>query len=114
MIRIYHNPRCSKSREGLAILTESGKEFEVIKYMENVPTKEELKSIIQILGISALQLVRKNEPIWKERYLGKSLSEEDIITAMVQNPKLIERPIVIQNNKGTIGRPPEKIKAFLR
>lgn len=114
MIKIYHNPKCSKSREGLAILTESGKEFEVVKYLEDIPTKEELKSILQILGIPALQLVRKNEAIWKERYLGKSLSEEEIITALVQNPKLIERPIVIKDGKGTIGRPPEKIKALLQ
>ena len=114
MIKIYHNPKCSKSREGLAILTESGKEFEVVKYLEDIPTKEELKSILQILGIPALQLVRKNEAIWKERYLGKSLSEEEIITALVQNPKLIERPIVIRNNQGAIGRPPEKIKALLQ
>lgn len=114
MIKIYHNPRCSKSREGLAILTESGKKFEIIKYLENVPTKEELSDIIKTLDISALQLVRKNEAIWKEQYMGKSLSEEDIIKALVQNPKLIERPIVILNDNGVIGRPPEKIKALIQ
>jgi len=114
MIKIYHNPRCSKSREGLALLTDSGKEFEIIKYLEDVPTKEELRDILGILGISALQLVRKNEPIWKERYHGKSLSEDEIITAMVQDPRLIERPIVIHNNRGTIGRPTEKIRILLQ
>lgn len=98
----------------MAILTESGKEFEIIEYLKDVPTEEELKGIIQLLGISAIQLVRKNEPVWKELYSGKNLSEEEIIMAMVQNPKLIERPIVIQNNQGTIGRPPEKIKALLQ
>lgn len=114
MIKIYHNPRCSKSREGLAILTESGKEFEVVHYLKDVPSEAELKSILRILEIPALQLVRKNEPIWKKRYQGKSLSEADIISALVQNPKLLERPIVIRNNKGTIGRPPEKIKALIQ
>jgi arsenate reductase len=82
--------------------------------LEDVPTKEELTAIIKALDISALQLVRKNETIWKEQYMGKSLSEEDIIKALVQNPKLIERPIVILNDNGVIGRPPEKIKALIQ
>lgn len=114
MIKIYHNPRCSKSREGLAILTESGKDFKIVKYLEDIPTEKELKAIIEVLDIPALQLIRKNEAIWKERYLGKSLSEEDLITAMVQHPQLIERPIVILNDNGVIGRPPEKIKALIQ
>lgn len=114
MIKIYHNPKCSKSRDGLAVLQESGKEFEIIKYLEDIPTKKELKAIIKILDIPAHQLVRKNEPIWKEQYLGKNLSEEEVVTAMVENPKLIERPIVILKDQGTIGRPVEKITALLQ
>lgn len=113
MIKIYHNPRCKKSREGLAILENSGKEFEVVKYLEDVPSEKELTEIIKLLGIEPIQLVRKTEKIWKENYKGKELSDSEIIKAMVQNPKLIERPIVINRNKALIGRPPENILELL-
>lgn len=109
MIQIYHNNRCSKSRCGLKILEDSGKEFQVVKYLEDIPTTEELKSIIKLLGISPIDLVRKNEAIWKEHYKGKNLTDNEIIAAMACNPKLIERPIVINGNKAVIGRPPESI-----
>lgn len=109
MIKIYHNPRCRKSREGLVILENSGKEFEIIKYLEDAPTEKELAKIINLLGIKPIELIRKNEQIWKENYKNKSLSDREIIIAMVQNPKLIERPIVIKNDKAVIGRPPETI-----
>ena len=109
MIKIYHNNRCSKSRQGLQILEETGKKFEVIKYLENVPTAQELKNIINLLGISPMELIRKNETIWKENYKNKTLSDNELIEAMVNNPKLIERPIIINGNKAVIGRPPEKI-----
>ena len=113
MITIYHNNRCSKSRQGLALLEESGKDFEVIKYLENTPNENELKNIIELLGILPIELVRKNEVIWKENYKDKDLTDSEIIKAMVENPKLIERPIVINGNKAVIGRPPEKIKDIL-
>ena len=113
MIKIYHNPRCRKSREGLTILENSGKEFEIIKYLDNIPSEKELKEIIKLLDISPIQLVRKNEQIWKEEYKGKDLDDNKIIEAMAKNPKLIERPIVINNNKAVIGRPPEHIKTIL-
>ena len=113
MIKIYHNPRCRKSREGLQLLENSGKEFEIVKYLDNAPSKEELTSIIELLDISPIQLVRKNEKIWKENYKGKELSDDNIIEAMVQNPKLIERPIIINNNKAVIARPAESIFEIL-
>lgn len=113
MIKIYHNSRCRKSREGLQILEESGKQFEIIKYLENVPTKIELENIIELLGIAPIELVRKNEAIWKEQFKNKELTDDDIINAMIANPKLIERPIVINGNLATIGRPPIKIKEIL-
>lgn len=113
MIKIYHNPRCRKSREGLELLKKSGKDFEVVKYLENIPTKEELRSVLSCLGISPENLVRKNEAIWKENYRGKLLSDEEILEAMVLYPKLIERPIVIKGNKAIIGRPPESINEIL-
>lgn len=106
---IYHNPRCRKSREGLAILENSGKEFEIVKYLEDVPTEEDLSEIIKMLDISPIQLIRKTEKTWKEEYKGKELSDSEIIKAMVQNPKLIERPIVINKNKAVIGRPSSTI-----
>ena len=109
MIKIYHNNRCSKSRNGLQIVEQSGKPFEVVKYLEDVPSGKELKAIIKLLGIKPIDLVRKNEAIWKADYKGKDLSDAEIIKAMVENPKLIERPIVINGNKAVIGRPPETI-----
>tara|TARA_B110000503_G_scaffold120892_1_gene183965 strand:- start:789 stop:1130 length:342 start_codon:yes stop_codon:yes gene_type:complete len=113
MIKIYHNPRCSKSREGLAVLENSKKEFEIVKYLDAVPSKEELTEIIRLLDISPMLLVRKNEKIWKENFKGKELSDAEIIIAMVQNPKLIERPIIINNKKAIIGRPSESILTII-
>ena len=113
MIKIYHNPRCRKSREGLEILEKSGKDFEVIKYLEEVPSKDELRSVLSSLGITPEKLVRKNEAIWKENYRGKLLSDEEIIDAMILHPKLIERPIVVNGTKAVIGRPPESISKIL-
>ncbi len=113
MIKIYHNPRCSKSRQGVAILEEANKEFEIVKYLETIPSEKELKEIIKMLGISPIQLVRKTEKVWKENFKGKELSDTEIVKAMVENPKLIERPIVINDNKAVVGRPPEEIKNII-
>jgi len=113
MISIYHNPRCRKSREGLTILENSGKEFEIIYYLDAIPSEKKLTEIIHFLGIPPIQLVRKNEKIWKENFKGKEISDAQIIKAMVENPKLIERPIVINNRKAVIGRPPENIITIL-
>lgn len=109
MIKIYHNNRCSKSRCGVELLENSGKEYEIVKYLETIPSVDELKNIITLLGITPLQLVRKNEAIWKEKYKGKELNDADIILAMTENPKLIERPIIINGTKAVIGRPAEAI-----
>jgi arsenate reductase len=109
MIKLYHNPRCRKSREGLEILEKSGKKFEIIKYLDEIPSEKELLEIIKLLNISPIDLVRKNEKIWKENYKGTKLSENEIIHMMVENPKLIERPIVVNKTKAAIGRPPENI-----
>ena len=111
-MKIYHNPRCSKSREGLGILQTANVDIDIINYIKNPVSSEELKDILVKLGIPAIDLVRKNEVIWKENYKGKSLSEEEIIEAMTAFPKLIERPIVVKGNKAVIGRPPEKIKSL--
>lgn len=113
MIQILHNARCGKSRDCLAFLTESGKEFKVIKYLETVPTFEELKEIISKLGIKPIDLVRKKEPIWLENFKNKTLSDTEVIEAMIANPILIERPIVINGEKAVIARPMENAKSIL-
>ena len=113
MIKIYHNSRCRKSREGLQILEDSGKDFEIINYLEDVPSEKELQNIIKMLNIKPIDLVRKNEAIWKDQYKNKQLSDTEIISAMHKNPKLIERPIVVNNLKAIVGRPPENIKKII-
>ena len=112
-MKIYHNPRCSKSRQGLAILEEAKIEFETIKYLDTPISEIEIQEIINLLGIEPIALVRKNETIWKENFKGKELSNSEIIKVMAENPKLIERPIVIHNGKAVIGRPPELIKNII-
>lgn len=113
MIQIYHNSRCTKSRECLAFLENSGKEYEVVKYLENVPTFEELSTIITKLGIQPIELVRRKEKIWIENFKDKTLSNNQIIGAMVLNPILIERPIVINGDKAVIARPLENAATIL-
>ena len=114
MIKIYHNPRCSKSRQGLSILEESGKDFEIVKYLEDELTPKDLETIISKLGIKPIDLIRKNEAIWKSDYKGKTLSDKEIINAMVKHPKLIERPIVVTDKKAVVGRPPESILEIIK
>ncbi|MBN4084768.1 arsenate reductase (glutaredoxin) [Flavobacteriaceae bacterium AH-315-B10] len=113
MIKIYHNNRCSKSRCGLDILEKSGQSFEIIKYLEDIPSKSELKKLIKLLNINPIDLVRKNEAIWKELFKGKTLNDTQVINALAKYPKLIERPIVINGNKAVIGRPPESILTII-
>lgn len=113
MTKIYHNPRCSKSRQTLAIIEEKGENIEIIKYLDHPPTEEDLSGIIALLGIKPIELVRKNEAIWKENFKSKNLSDEELLCIMAQNPKLIERPIVIKNDKAIIGRPPENVTTIL-
>lgn len=113
MIKIYHNPRCTKSRQGLELLNSLKMDVEIIKYLDNPIDHKELKELISMLNISPIQLVRKNEKIWKENFKSKELTDNEIIDAMVNNPKLIERPIVIHNNKAVIGRPTEAINSIL-
>jgi len=112
-MKIYHNPRCQKSREGLQLLENSNQNFEVVDYLNNPPSEKQLQEILKMLGMKPIELVRKNESIWKENYKNQELKDNDIIKAMCENPKLIERPIVIKDNKAVLGRPPENISVFL-
>ena len=112
-MKILHNPRCRKSREGLGLLEESGLEFEIVDYLNNPLSKSEIAALLKKLNMEPLDLVRKTEAIWKEKYKGKDLSPEEIIEAMAEHPKLIERPVVIVGDRAVIGRPPENIRELL-
>lgn len=113
MIKIYHNPRCSKSREGLCTLQDLNQKVEIINYIENPLTFDELKRLIALLKIKPIELVRTKESIWKEQFKDKYLTDDEIIEAMVTHPKLIERPIVVNGNKAVIARPIEKIDEII-
>ena len=108
-MKIYHNPRCSKSRQTLTLIQEKGEEVEIIEYLRNPPTFEDLEVILVKLAISPIDLIRNKEEIWKEEYKGKELKDGEIIQAMVNHPKIMERPIVINGMKAVIGRPPENV-----
>ncbi|QKJ58209.1 arsenate reductase (glutaredoxin) [Serratia fonticola] len=114
-VTIYHNPRCSKSRETLALLEQHAVEPQVVLYLDTPPSVAELKKLLQELGFtSARELMRKKEDLYKELKLAdETLSEEQLLQAMVSNPKLIERPIVVKGGKARIGRPPEQVLEIL-
>ena len=113
-VKIWHNPRCSKSRDSFKLLEEKGIEAEVISYLDNKVNKEELENVLKMLGVdSARELMRTKEAIYKELNLKDETSEDALIEAMIAHPKLIERPIVIKDNKAVIGRPIEKVIELL-
>ncbi|RIJ41494.1 arsenate reductase (glutaredoxin) [Pontibacter oryzae] len=109
MIQIYHNNRCSKSRQALQLLQDKNQEIVVIDYLKNPPTADELGHLLHKLSMRPEELLRKGEAVYKEQYKGKSLSAEEWIQAMVLHPVLIERPIVVKGDKAVVGRPPEKV-----
>ena len=109
-MKIYHNPRCRKSRESIQYLTDKKLNFEIIEYLKEGISENDMKSTLNKLKISAIDLVRKNEKIWKENFKGKELTQDEIISILCKEPKLIERPIIIYKNKAVIGRPKENIE----
>ncbi len=113
MMQIYHNPACRKSRETLKLITDAGAKVQVVEYIKKPPTAEELSDIISKLDISPEKLVRRGEAIFKEKFKGNTYSDEEWIKIMVENPKLIERPIVVKGDKAIIGRPPENVNELL-
>ncbi|PKB15049.1 arsenate reductase (glutaredoxin) [Flavobacterium sp. 5] len=113
MIQIYHNQRCGKSRNCLLFLEESKKEFEIINYLNTPPTASELTELLKKLKFSPIELVRQKEKIWIENYKGKTLTDNQIIQAMVQNPILIERPIVVKDDQAIIGRDLDLVNPFI-
>lgn len=112
-MKIYHNPRCRKSRETLQIIQDAGIEPQVIEYLKDVPSEEELKELVSLLGIKPYDLLRRAEADFKENFRGKDLSDDEWISAMAKYPKLIERPIVVKQKKAVLGRPPENVKTLL-
>lgn len=107
---IYHNPRCSKSRETLQLLSDNGVDPEIVDYLEDPPTVEELKRIIEMLGIPARDLLRSTEPVYKDADLDDdSLSDDEIIDAICEYPALMQRPIVVAGDRAVIGRPPSRV-----
>lgn len=112
-VKIWHNPRCGKSRDALKVVEENGMESEVVKYLEETPSKEEIQNTLQLLGITARELMRTKEAIYKELNLKEENDEGKLIQAMVENPKLIERPVLFKDGKAIIGRPTEVIADFL-
>jgi arsenate reductase len=113
MLTIYHNKRCSKSREGVCFLENLNKPFKTIHYLEKTLTYTEIETVIKKLKINPIELIRVKEKDWIENFKGKILSDKEIIEAMLQFPKLIERPIVINGIKAVIARPTELIKSIL-
>ncbi len=114
VIKIWHNPRCSKSREALSIIQESGFESEIIKYLESGTDANEMKSILKMLELSPRELMRTKEAIYKELKLKEESDDDKLIEAMVNHPKLIERPIIFKADKAIIGRPSSIIADFLK
>jgi arsenate reductase len=112
-MKIYHNPRCSKSRQTLQLIKDANKNVEIVEYLNTPPTMKELKHVVALLDISPEQLLRKGEAIYKENYKGKSYTDDEWIEIMIENPKLIERPIVVDGNKAVLGRPPENVLSLL-
>ncbi len=112
-ITIFHNPRCSKSRDALSLLKENGQTPVIIEYLKESPDADTIRQLLKLLGIQAIDLIRKNEVLFKEKFKNKEYTEEQWIDVMVKHPELIERPVVIAGKKAVIGRPPEKVLDLL-
>jgi len=113
IIRIYHNPRCRKSRETLEIIRSRGYEPEIIEYLKNPPTVNELKNLLDKMNMKPEEILRKGEDLFKSKFRGKKLTDEEWLKVLVNYPKLIERPIVVSGDQVVLGRPPEKVREIL-
>lgn len=109
----YHNPRCKKSREGLALLQERQLEPQIRKYLEDPLTPDELRTLLAKLELPARELIRTTEPDWKAHFQDKELLEEELILAMIEYPKLMQRPILEKEDRAVLGRPPEQLLEIL-
>lgn len=114
MFTVLHNSRCGKSREAIKVLEESGKEFKIREYLKETLSKDELKEVLKKLNLNPIDIVRTNEGEWKVNFKGKELSDDDILNAMIEFPKLIQRPIVTDEKSGVVGRPKELVEDFIK
>lgn len=112
-MKIYHNPRCTKSRQTLALLQEQGHEPEVVEYLKTPPSQKDLKAVLKQLGMKPVEIIRKGEAVFKEKFKGQELSDAEWIKVLVEHPVLIERPIVVTKKGAAIGRPPENVLSVL-
>ncbi len=114
MLKIYHNPRCSKSRQTLQLIKDADTEVEIVEYLQTPPTEEEIRDLVTGLNLPIEYLIRKNEEVYKTEFKGKEYSDDEWIKILAKNPKLLERPIVV-NEEGEVilGRPPENVGRFL-
>jgi len=110
MMTIYHNPKCRKSREGLDYLKKSGQEFSIVEYMKAPFTREQFREILMKLNKAPHDIVRTQEDLYKERFKGKKFTDEEWITILLENPKLIQRPIVVKGYRAVVGQPAEEIE----
>jgi arsenate reductase len=113
-LKIYHNPRCQKSRQTLELIRSKGQEPEIVEYLKDVPTKKELELILAKLHLKPTDILRTKEQLFKEKFKGKKFTDDEWIAVMIENPVLIERPIVVKGNKAVIGRPPENVLEFFK
>jgi len=113
-MKIYHNPRCRKSRETLQLIVDNGIEPEIVLYLEEVPSQKLIKELLKKLSLKAEDIVRKSEPIYKEKFKSRTLTEKEWLRALVKYPKLIERPIVVKGSKAIIGRPPNNVLSLFK
>jgi arsenate reductase (glutaredoxin) len=112
-IKVYHNTRCSKSRDVCSLLEKKKVKAEIIEYLKTPPTQKEIKELLKMLGMKASEIVRTKEPLFKEKYEGKKITEAQWVKILSENPILIERPIIVKGNKAVIGRPTEKVLELL-
>ncbi|EXI91249.1 MAG: Arsenate reductase [Candidatus Accumulibacter regalis] len=112
-LRIYHNNRCSKSRAACQLIADRGFEVEVVDYLKTPPSRDELRALLDKLGMKPAELVRRGEAVFKENYAGRSLSDDEWLDALAAHPILIERPIVVRGERAVLGRPPEKVLELL-
>jgi arsenate reductase len=113
MIKIYHNPRCAKSREALKILEEKGTEHEVVKYMDGLLTANELKQLLDKLAMYPFELIRTNEQIWKNEFADKEMDDNELILTMIEFPQLMQRPIIEDEDRAIVARPPELVNDMI-
>ncbi len=108
-MKIYHNPRCSKSRETLQLIKDAGAEVEIVEYLKDIPTTDVLKDLLMKLNLKPTDILRKGEAVYKEKFKNSNFNDDEWIKVMIEYPKLIERPIVVKENKAILGRPPQNV-----